>query len=173
LRHIVVLCAKARFVVVVVVVVILVHQANTHLIQLLYRASPESADERHYLFLFNDLLLIARPSMRAVNAQHPLVLLLDLAKVSDVLAPQDSDFVRHCLLIDTPRRSLMLLARDDGERDAWLEALLGVVRALRVARSSRRRTQAAVASSSTTTTTTTNDCDDVDEKAGDHEDNAV
>eukprot|EP00019_Armaparvus_languidus_P010617 CAMPEP_0168586630 /NCGR_PEP_ID=MMETSP0420-20121227/4396_1 /TAXON_ID=498008 /ORGANISM="Pessonella sp." /LENGTH=204 /DNA_ID=CAMNT_0008621753 /DNA_START=749 /DNA_END=1360 /DNA_ORIENTATION=- len=104
--------------------------------ELKYRATPTSDDEPHYLFLFNDLLLIARPALRA--AQYPLVLMLDLTKVSDVVAPQDSDFVRHCMLIDTPRRSLMLLADSDDARDSWVRDLQHATASLRRTRSSRR-----------------------------------
>ena len=43
-----------------------------------YKRDEQSIDEPHYLFLFNDLLLIARPAQRDV---HPLVLMLDLINV--------------------------------------------------------------------------------------------
>lgn len=46
-----------------------------------YKKDEQSADEPHYLFLFNDLLLIAQP---ASPRGYPLVLLLDLSNVTSV-----------------------------------------------------------------------------------------
>lgn len=47
-----------------------------------YKRDEQSADEPHYLFLFNDLLLIAQP---ATPRGYPLVLLLDLINVTSVI----------------------------------------------------------------------------------------
>ena len=98
-----------------------------------YKRDDKSADEPHYLFLFNDLLLIARPALRGA---YPLVVLLDLVNVTSVVALQDSDFVHNAFMVDTPRRSLMLLADTAAERDAWLAALNAAIASLR----SRRAT---------------------------------
>lgn len=96
-----------------------------------YKRDEQSIDEPHYLFLFNDLLLIARPAQRGV---HPLVLMLDLINVTSVVPLLESDFVHNAFIVDTPRRSLMLLADSAAERDAWIATLNDAVAALRLRR---------------------------------------
>lgn len=40
------------------------------------------------------------------------------------MALMDSDFVHNAFMVDTPRRSLMLLTNTRDERDAWVRVCL-------------------------------------------------
>jgi hypothetical protein len=85
-----------------------------------YRRDELAANDPHYLFLFNDLLLIALPPVRGL---YSVVLLLDLANVTAVQALTDSESVLNCFILDTPQRAIMLLAESAADRDEWVQCM--------------------------------------------------
>lgn len=85
-----------------------------------YRRDETSANDPHYLFLFNDLLLIALPPSRGL---YSVVMQLDLANVTAVQPLLDSEMVVNCFILDTPLRAIMLLAETAADRDEWVSAL--------------------------------------------------
>lgn len=91
------------------------------------RDETATNDAAHYLFLFNDLLLVTVPSTRGF---HAVAIVLTLATVTSVVPLLDSDTVQHCFILDTPNRTIMLLAESAADRDEWVRALQSAIATL-------------------------------------------
>jgi hypothetical protein len=91
------------------------------------RDESATNDAAHYLFLFNDLLLVTVPSARGF---HSVAIALTLANVTSVVPLLDSDTVQHCFILDTPNRTIMLLAESAADRDEWVRALQSAIQSL-------------------------------------------